>query len=1068
MPSKSSRLNAHIESFNRGEVSAAALARTDLDKLRLAAEVQENLLPYVLGKGVARPGSKYLATTPSSNQARLIPFVFAVDDKALLELSDSLLRVYVNDALVTRASVTSSITNGTFAATEGWITTSRGGGQFVATDGEAILRNPNINGRISIHRSATTSNAGTEHGLRIIVTRNSVTFRCGTTAGADNYISETELGEGEHSLGFTPTDGTYWVWFNTRSEIEVKVDSIAVESAGVMTLPTPWLTADLRDVRFDQSGDIVYCANENYQQRKIERRGTTSWSVVKYYSANGPFTLGRTADIRLDPSGTRQQVTLSADRPFFTSSHVSTLFKLTHTGQRVDQGISTDGGTGGDGSFTDIVSLPLWSAGTTKPAFTYKTTDNASAAATGTWTLERSFEGQDIGFREIVDGTGRNASSTVNVDDTVDTWHRLGVRAGEMSGGVWRFILTTEHGGGDGIIRVVKVSSTTAAVGQVLVHFKETNGTQDWVEGEWSDIFGWPSAVCFFDGRLWWAGRDKIWGSVSDDYENFDATTEGDSGPILRNIATGAVNQARWLLPLIRLIVGTEGSEVSAKSSSLDNPLTPTEFSLRDISTQGSASVSPVKADAIGYFVQRSGKRLYALRFDSGVDYTSLDMTRINDGIAGTGTGFVELSVQRQPDTRVWCVRSDGQVAVLLHEPDEDVAGWARIITAQSDQNATPTDGFIESVCVLPGTDEDDVYMSVKRIINGSAVRYIEKFAKEMNVRGTAGSHFMADSYATEGTATANMATKLTHLNGERVVGWGTATDGTTGPIANGDYLFVTDGTCRLGLIDRRLGTNIGDMTASSGLAGAFDGTTATTANTPSAVTAAYVGKTLAGSSRISAAVCRGVAAAGFTSGANYTLNLYAKQGAAPASSTDGTLLGTTGSLADANDDSTKTITSSDTTTEWDHVWVEVTTSGGAAAFLRMGELSFFSPTTYSNAVVGLQYHWRYKSAKLAYGAQGATSLLQPKKVASLGIIAENFMIDSVDYGKDFDTLYDLPRTRDGETQSTSTVMTVHDERAFPFSGNWDTDSRVCMKGSAPWPCTLLGIVIGLELEEKQ
>src|SRR5262245_20516913 len=122
MVSQTTRGNAHIYSFNRGEFSSAGLARVDQASTALAAEVQENLLPYNLGKAVARPGSRYLATTPSSAQARLLPFVFSVSDKALLELSSNLLRVYVNDALITRPSVTSTVTNGTFGATDGWVT----------------------------------------------------------------------------------------------------------------------------------------------------------------------------------------------------------------------------------------------------------------------------------------------------------------------------------------------------------------------------------------------------------------------------------------------------------------------------------------------------------------------------------------------------------------------------------------------------------------------------------------------------------------------------------------------------------------------------------------------------------------------------------------------------------------------------------------------------------------------------------------------------------------------------------------------------------------------------------
>src|SRR3990167_1003905 len=379
MPSKTSRLTSHIYSFNRGEVSAAALARTDLEPLRLAAEVQENVMPYVIGKGVFRSGSKYIGGTPSNLQTRLLPFVFSVSDKALFELSNLLLRIYVDDTLITRPTATSTVTNGTFAATDGWLTDGSSGGGVVTSTvaaGQMTLYAPNVGSRAELTRPVTTTSTGVEHAFRIIITAGSFTFRCGTVAGDQTYISETTLGVGEHSLAFTPTDGTFSPWFQSKSETYSNLDSITIESAGVMTLPTPWLTADLRNIRFDQSGDIIYCANEDYQQRKIERRGARSWSVVKYSPNTVPFTLSRTAQVRLTPGATRGNTTLTADRDFFRSTHVGALFNLTHTGQFVRQSFATDGGTGGSGYFTSpVVTIPGWAAGTTKPTIIYLSTD---------------------------------------------------------------------------------------------------------------------------------------------------------------------------------------------------------------------------------------------------------------------------------------------------------------------------------------------------------------------------------------------------------------------------------------------------------------------------------------------------------------------------------------------------------------------------------------------------------------------------------------------------------------------------------------------------------------------
>jgi hypothetical protein len=103
---------------------------------------------------------------------------------------------------------------------------------------------------------------------------------------------------------------------------------------------------------------------------------------------------------------------------------------------------------------------------------------------------------------------------------------------------------------------VTGFTSTTIVTVEVLSAFSSLNATADWSEGDWSDIVGWPSALRFHDGRLWFAGRDKIWGSVSDAYTSFDIDFEGDAGPINRSVGFGPVDTINWLLDLSRLIVG--------------------------------------------------------------------------------------------------------------------------------------------------------------------------------------------------------------------------------------------------------------------------------------------------------------------------------------------------------------------------------------------------------------------------------------------------------------------------------------------------------------------------------
>src|SRR5690348_7317435 len=110
------RTNSLQYALNRGLVSRQAIARVDQEHLRLSAETQTNFAPTVLGPMKMRPGLAYIGEIASDNPCRVLPFVRARSDTALIELTDSLMRVWVDESLITRASVSTAVTNGTFSS----------------------------------------------------------------------------------------------------------------------------------------------------------------------------------------------------------------------------------------------------------------------------------------------------------------------------------------------------------------------------------------------------------------------------------------------------------------------------------------------------------------------------------------------------------------------------------------------------------------------------------------------------------------------------------------------------------------------------------------------------------------------------------------------------------------------------------------------------------------------------------------------------------------------------------------------------------------------------------------
>lgn len=752
--------------FNRGLVSRLGLARADIKRLAMAAEVQTNWVPRVLGSMMLRPGWKHLGSSRNDAVARYIPFIFSISDKAIPELTDLAMRVWVSDALVTRVAVSSAVANGTFDANlTSWTDNDEAGGtsDWVAGGYMGLTGN----GTAAAIRDQTVAVAGgdqnVEHALRIVIQRGPVILRVGSTAGGDEYISETELQTGTHSLAFTPAVD-FRIRFLSRLKRQVLVDSVVVEAAGVVSVTAPWGAADLGLIRHDQSADVIFVASGKttnaigYQQHRIERRATRSWSVARYYADDGPFQIENVGPITMTPGALSGNTTLTASASYFKSTNApgtnstGSLFRVSSSGQRVTATITAQN------QFTGAIKVT--GTGAQRPF----TVIRSAVTPVITMTLQRSLE-SDTG--PWVDVTTYTTAGTVSFDDALSNqiaWYRIGVKTGDFGAGSGASLELNYSGGSiDGICRVTGFTSSTIVDVEVITDFGATTASAIWAEGEWSDRRGWPTTLAFHEGRLTWEGRDALQGSISDAFNSFDEEFEGDAGPINRTIGSGPVDTINWALSLQRLVLGGQGAEFSVRASSLDEILTPTNFNLKAAGTQGSAAVAAVKVDQNGIFVQRGGTRVFELAFgQDGIDYQASQLSALVPEIGQPGIN--RMAVQRQPDTRVHCVRSDGTVAMLVFEKLEQVVCWLKI----------ETDGNVEDVVVLPGDlgdDEDFVYYSVKRTVNGATKRFLEKWAFEADARGGTQNR-QADCFITYAQVASSTIGGLTHLIAKSVVVW--------------------------------------------------------------------------------------------------------------------------------------------------------------------------------------------------------------------------------------------------------------------------------------------------------
>lgn len=708
-------------------------------------------MPRSLGSMMLRPGLEYIDSTNGNARAKLVPFIFSFTDLAQLEIVDSELQVRVDDEVITRVAVTAAVTNGSFTTdVASWTDNDEGSAASTwLTGGYLALLGTGTDAAIR-DQQVTVNETSTEHALRIVIARGPVILRIGSTSGGDEYIAETTLGTGTHSIAFTPT-GNFHIRLMNRRSFTTLVDSITVEASGAMQLPTPWTEDDLTLLRFQQSGDVIYTACAGFQQRKIERRSARSWSVVLYEPETGPFRNVNVSPITIAPSGLTGDITLTASKALFKSTNVESLFRIQSAGQTVTATITAEN------TFTNPIrvsgvegqrAIGISITGT----FVATLTLQYSVAEPGNW----------------VDVQTYTTTTSTSYNDGLDNqiiYYRIGVKVAAFTSGTAVATLSFTSGSIIGVARVTAYTSPTVVNAVVLTDFGATTASSDWWEGQWSDRRGWPSSVVLHESRMSFGGNDTINMAISDQYEDFDDEFEGDAGPISRTIGEGPIETIPWMLSLTRLIVGTLSSSaniaalkiqgnnpLSGRSSSLDEPLTPTNFNLKT-------------AAPTGMFVDTSLTRLLELKFEINEnDYVPEDLCvavpDLNDA------GIVGIAVQYKPDMRIHCWRADGTVGVLVRDRAENMICWLEV----------ETDGIVEDVSVLPGTVEDRVYYVVRRTVNEATVRFVEKFALESECRGGTANK-QADAFVT-GTQTASTTiTGLSHLEGSDVVAWGDGVD---------------------------------------------------------------------------------------------------------------------------------------------------------------------------------------------------------------------------------------------------------------------------------------------------
>jgi hypothetical protein len=219
----------------------------------------------------------------------------------------------------------------------------------------------------------TTTATGTEHVLMFRVrgiVGDTVQLSIGTTSTGTDLIDDLDCAVGYHAIAFTPTASPFYVQFKNTAAKTVHIDDVSLIDNAAMEIATPYAEADLFDLKWTQSADVLYLVAAGYRPYKLSRRGHTTWQLEEINFIDGPYLSENTDTAKtLTPAATTGlgvTVTASGHAPF-VAGDVGRLLYL-------DQSSNKGYGVIVEFEATDEVKIDIRS-------------DFSSTAATSAWRL---------------------------------------------------------------------------------------------------------------------------------------------------------------------------------------------------------------------------------------------------------------------------------------------------------------------------------------------------------------------------------------------------------------------------------------------------------------------------------------------------------------------------------------------------------------------------------------------------------------------------------------------------------------------------------------------------------
>lgn len=521
---------------------------------------------------------------------------------------------------------------------------------------------------------------------------------------------------------------------------------------------TPYAEADLFDIHYVQSADVMTLVHPGHAPRELRRLGALSWTLT---------TLSFSAPIAPPASVTGAAKGFTAAQYSYqyvvTAIAADGISESAASVQANGEPIAISAATNASpGVLTTAkahnlaVGDPLQIAGMVGMTELNGQSYTVNTAPTATTLTLKDSAGN------VVDTTvfgayvsGGTVTPNVIRGNLFETGCTIKLNWPAVAGAV-RYNVYKLQGGIYGYIG--RTTGTSIVDDNIAADLSTVPPTYDAVFGSTGN---YPGAVSYFEQRRAFAGTlnqpQNIWMTRSGTESNMSYSLPvRDDDRIAFRVAAREANTIRHIVPLAQLLLLTGAAEWRVTSVNSD-AITPTSISVRPQSYVGASNVQPVIINnTLIYGAARGGHvRECAYSWQANGFVTgdlSLRAAHLFDTF-----DVVDMAYAKAPWPIVWCVSSSGKLLGLTYVPEQQVGAW----------HQHDTDGAIESCAVVAEGQEDVLYCVIRRTVAGASVRYVERMAPRQFA--TAPDAFFVDSGLTYVGAPATAIGGLGHLEGKSV-----------------------------------------------------------------------------------------------------------------------------------------------------------------------------------------------------------------------------------------------------------------------------------------------------------